>query len=59
MRWGAFIFYAAFVAIAVAVAVLFIPETKVCFSPPPKAPRDLPAFLKYMALQECAGQGPQ
>ena len=55
MRWGAFIFYAAFVAIAVAVAVLFIPETKVCFSPIPKAPRNVPAFLKYMALQECAG----
>ncbi len=29
MRWGTFIFYAAFLAIAVVFVVLFIPETKV------------------------------
>jgi len=29
MRWGTFVFYAAFLAIGVVFAVLFIPETKV------------------------------
>ena len=29
MRWGTFVFYAAFVVIAVVFVVLFIPETKV------------------------------
>ena len=38
MRWGAFVFYAAFVAIAVASVLLFIPETKVRPAPVPLSP---------------------
>jgi hypothetical protein len=38
MRWGAFVFYAAFVAIAVVFVLLFIPETKVRTAPAPTQP---------------------
>ena len=54
MKWGAFIFYAAFVAIAVVVAVLFIPETKVIFLPAHEAPYSLPAQIH--GLYKCIGQ---
>ena len=35
LRWGTFVFYAAFVIIAVVFVVLFIPETKVSNCKPP------------------------
>ena len=38
MRWGAFVFYAAFVALAVVSVLLFIPETKVRPAPAPLGP---------------------
>ena len=46
MRWGAFVFYAAFVAIAVVFVLLFIPETKVRPASPPLSPSFFPVTLR-------------
>lgn len=49
MRWGAFVFYAAFVALAVVSVLLFIPETKVRPAPAPRSFNSLVLLQEAMA----------